>query len=74
MISKNPTFARFSRPTCWVVSAIWLVIALLVLTGNDENNLITGLLWLAGAAIFAISALLLGKNAADNAADNESTS
>lgn len=65
MISKNPTFARFSRPACWVVSAIWLLIAVLVLTGNDDNNLVSGLLWLAGSAVFAVSAILLGKHAAD---------
>lgn len=62
MLSKSVGFARYSKGLCWVVSGIWLALSLLTFTGGSENSTINGLLWLAGAVAFAISALFLGKD------------
>ncbi|MFM1896657.1 MAG: hypothetical protein RLZZ385_1731 [Pseudomonadota bacterium] len=61
MISKNPTFAKYSKPFCWVVAAAWFLIGLAVITGDSDNRVLIGLLWLAGAAAFAVSALYLDR-------------
>ncbi len=66
MLSKSVGFARYSKGLCWVVSGIWLALSVLTFTGGSENSTINGLLWLAGAAAFAISALFLGKEGASN--------
>ena len=72
MISKNPTFARYSRPFCWVVAASWALIGLSVITGDSDNRVLIGLLWLAGALAFAISAIYLGRHGGGG--DNDPTS
>ncbi|MFT6093308.1 MAG: hypothetical protein ACJA2Q_001204 [Pseudohongiellaceae bacterium] len=61
MLSKGAGFANFSRGLCWVVSLIWLALAVLSFTGESDNSTINGLLWLAGAIAFAASALFLGR-------------
>ena len=61
MIEKSANFATYSRPLCWIVVAISLLVAILTLTGDAENGSIRGLLWLALAAVFAASAVLLGR-------------
>jgi len=62
IISKNPTFARYSRNLCWIVAAIWLVLSILAFTGNSEASAVNGFLWLVGAIAFAASALYLSKS------------
>lgn len=61
MISKGAGFANYSKGLCWVVSLIWLGLAVLSFTGEGGNSMINGLLWLAGAIAFAVSALVLGR-------------
>lgn len=61
MFSKGTGFAKFSKGLCWVVSLIWLVLAVLSFTGGGDRATINGLLWLAGAIAFAISALFLSR-------------
>ncbi len=62
MLSKSVGFARYSKGLCWIVSGIWLALSILTFTGGTENSTINGLLWLAGAGAFAVSALFLGKD------------
>jgi hypothetical protein len=61
MLSKNLGFARYSKGLCWIVSGIWMALAILTFTGGTENSVINGMLWLAGAGAFAVSAIFLGK-------------
>jgi hypothetical protein len=71
MLSKGAGFANFSRGLCWVVSLIWLALAVLSFTGDSESATINGLLWLAGAIAFAASALFLGRSGeANDSADS----
>ena len=62
MLSKSVGFARYSKGLCWIVSGIWLALSILTFTGGAENSNINGILWLAGAVAFAISALFLSKD------------
>lgn len=62
MLSKGAGFAHYSKGLCWVVSLIWLALSILSFTGNAENSMINGFLWLAGAVTFAVSAMLLGRS------------
>lgn len=75
MLSNNLGFARYSKGLCWVVAGIWLALSILTFTGTAENSTINGLLWLAGAGAFAVSALFLGKDHSPNSSspsNNES--
>jgi len=74
MITKEASFARYSRNFCWVVAAIWLVLSILNFTGDSESAMINGVLWLAGAVAFAVSALFIGKNSSSNQSDSEQIS
>jgi hypothetical protein len=70
-VFKGAGFASFSRGLCWVVSLIWLALAVLSFTGVSDNSTTNGILWLAGAIAFAASALFLGKGGeASNSADS----
>lgn len=61
MLTKGTSFARYSKSLCWVISIIWLTLAILSFTSADSAGPITGFLWLAGAVVFAISAMALGR-------------
>lgn len=63
MLAKGAGFANYSKGLCWVVALIWLGLAILSFTGDGANSTINGLLWLAGAIAFAISAIFLGRGA-----------
>jgi hypothetical protein len=67
IFNKETRFAKYSKGLCWVVSVIWLVLAVLSFTG--ENGGITGFLWLAGALAFAVSAISTGKSEGVDAAE-----
>lgn len=62
MISKNATFARYSKNLCWIVAAIWLLLSILAFTGSSESAVLNGFLWLAGSIAFVVSALYLDKS------------
>ncbi|MEX2469136.1 MAG: hypothetical protein WD396_05210 [Pseudohongiellaceae bacterium] len=62
MIEKSAKFATYSRPLCWIVAVISLLVALLTFSGGAENGSLRGLLWLGVAVVFAASAILLGRN------------
>ena len=62
MLTLGAGFAKYSRILCWVVSFILLLLALLSFTGETDNGMIVGFLWLAGAFAFAISAIYLSKS------------
>lgn len=71
MLSKGAGFANFSRGLCWVVSLIWLALAVLYFTGGGDNSTVVGFGWLAGAIAFAGSALFMGRNSGPSeSADN----
>ena len=74
MITKEASFARYSRNFCWVVAVIWLLLSILNFTGDSESTMINGFLWLAGAVAFAISALFIGRNRNSNQSDSEQLS
>ncbi|MFK7864315.1 MAG: hypothetical protein AB8B95_08850 [Pseudohongiellaceae bacterium] len=59
MLSKGTGFANYSKGLCWVVSFIWLGLAVLSFTGDSPNGAFIGLFWLAGAIAFAVSAFIL---------------
>lgn len=63
MLSKTTGFARYSKTLCWIVAAIWAALAVLSFTGGGDNATLRGLLWLAGAVAFAISAMAMGREA-----------
>ena len=67
MFNKETRFAKYSKGLCWVVSVIWLALAVLSFTGG--NGGITGFLWLAGAIAFAVSAISIGKSEGADAAE-----
>lgn len=62
MLTLGAGFAKYSKILCWVVSFILLLLALLSFTGETDNGMIVGFLWLAGAFAFAISAIYLSKS------------
>ena len=61
MLTRGTSFARYSKSLCWIISIIWLTLAILSFTSADSAGPITGFLWLAGAVVFAISAMALGR-------------
>ncbi len=62
MLTLGAGFAKYSKILCWGVSFILLLLALLSFTGETDNAMIVGFLWLAGAFAFAISAIYLSKS------------
>ncbi len=62
MIDTSSGFARYSKALCWVVSFIWLLLAVLSFTGDGNGAMLNGFLWLVGAFAFAISAIFLSRN------------
>jgi hypothetical protein len=72
MLSKDTSFARYSRPLCWIVALISLLVAALTFTGTSSNAMLLGLLWLAVAAAFSLSALYLGGGQSDHSSGNDS--
>lgn len=73
MLTLDVVFARYSKPLCWTVSFILLLLALLLFTGDTANGVLVGFLWLVGAFAFAISAIYLSKTSAtgENAGSSE---
>lgn len=67
MLTKGTGFARYSKPLCLVVAVIWLILSVLSFTSGAENATINGLLWLAGAIAFIVSAFTLGRSAGGDA-------
>ena len=61
MLNKGTGFARYSKSLCWIVAVIGAALAVLSFTSGSENSTLTGVLWLALAGAFGISALALGK-------------
>lgn len=70
MLTKGTSFARYSKSLCWVISIIWLTLAILSFTGAD---LMAGSLWLAGAAAFAISAIAPGRGVQDGSTSGKAS-
>ena len=62
MLTRGAGFAKYSKMLCWVVSFILLLLALLSFTGETDNGMIVGFLWLAGAFAFAVSAIYPSKS------------
>ncbi len=62
MLTQGTGFARYSKSLCWIVAGIWLVLSFLAFTGDSGNSTINGLLWLAGAVAFAVSAMFISKS------------
>ena len=72
MIKTDTSFARYSRTFCWIVAAIWLLLAVVSFTGDSESSVINGVLWLLGAGAFAISAIFMGgRSAVDSTGESE---
>ncbi len=67
MLNSDAGFAKYSKPMCWVVAAIALLLAGFVFTGDSPTATINGLLWLALACVFAITALIVGRSAEERA-------
>lgn len=74
MITKNASFARYSKSLCWIVAAIWFALSVLAFTGGSASSVLNGFLWLAGAVAFAVSAVYLGKSGGSSAPGNDSHS
>lgn len=71
---KGTGFARYSKSLCWIVAAIWLALSVLSFTGGAENATVNGILWLVGAAAFAVSGFALGRNATSEAPQSSEAS
>lgn len=67
MLKQGASFARYSKNLCWFVALIWLILSVLTFTGGDENSVLNGFLWLAGAVAFAISAMFISKGGSTSA-------
>ena len=65
MLTLGAGFAKYSKILCWVVSFILLLLALMSFTGETDNGVIVGFLWLAGSFAFAVSAIYLTKSPQD---------
>lgn len=74
MLIKGAGFARYSKSLCWIVAAIWLALSVLSFTSDAENATINGILWLIGAAAFAVSGFALGRNASPDAPQSSEAS
>ncbi|MDP6653899.1 MAG: hypothetical protein QGF90_17615 [Gammaproteobacteria bacterium] len=78
MIEKKSDFAQYSKILCWVVSFIALLLAVVSFTGEGENPMLSGFLWLGLAFAFAISAMFLSRDSQaepfSGAADNSESS
>lgn len=61
MILKNASFAKWSKPFCWVVAAVCLLIAVATFMGDGENRMLIGILWIGGMLAFIASGAFLGK-------------
>lgn len=72
MLSKGTGFARYSRPLCWIVALICLLVAVLTFTGTSSNAMLLGFLWLAVAVAFALSALYIGDGQANRSSGSDS--
>jgi len=74
MIKNRSGFAQYSKILCWVVSFLALLLAILSFTGEAENPMLSGFLWLGLAFAFAISAMFLSRDGqakpVSKAADN----
>ena len=73
MLTRGTSFARYSKSLCWVISIIWLTLAILSFTSADSAGPITGFLWLAGAVVFAISAMALGRGGQDGSTSGKAS-
>jgi hypothetical protein len=62
MFTQGSVFAKYSKPLCWIVSGIWLLLSIVAFTGDAGNSTISGFLWLAGACAFAISAFFQSRH------------
>ena len=65
MLTKNASFAKWSKSFCWVVAAVCLLIAVATFTGDSGNRMLLGVLWLCGAVAFTVSGLFLGKSSGE---------
>ncbi len=76
MANITSGFAKYSKTLCWVVSFIWLLLSIFAFTSDSENATINGVLWLAGAFAFAISAIYLSRKprAVESDSENEQAS
>lgn len=63
MGSKISGFAKYSKSLCWIISFIWLLLAVFAFTGDSDRAMLNGFLWLGGAFAFAISAIFLSRRA-----------
>ncbi len=73
MLSRDTSFARYSKSLCWIISIIWFALAILSFTSADSAGPMTGFLWLAGAVAFAISAMALGRGEQDGSATGKAS-
>lgn len=62
MLTQGSRFAKYSKVLCWVVSFIWLLLAIAAFTGDGDNAVLNGFLWLIGALAFAASAMYLSRS------------
>ena len=65
MLTKNASFARWSKSFCWVVAVACLLIAIATITGDNDNRVLLGVLWLCGAIAFTVSGMFLGKSSGE---------
>ena len=68
-MEKSASFARYSKGLCWVVAIISLILAVLTFTGDAEAAVLRGLLWLALALVFAVSAVFFPRASKQDPSD-----
>lgn len=64
MLTREKSFARYSRTFCWILAAIWLVLGVFLLSADRSSEVLTGVLWLIGAVVFFVTGIYLPKGGA----------
>ena len=62
MIENRSGFAKYSKNLCWVVAIIATLLAVISFAGGSEGSMVNGILWLALAIAFGISANFLSRS------------
>ena len=74
MIEKRTGFAKYSKNLCWVVAIIGTLLAVISFAGGSERALVNGILWLALAIAFGVSANFLSRSQQSQAGSADAAS
>jgi threonine/homoserine/homoserine lactone efflux protein len=64
VITRDTRFARYSRSFCWLLAAIRFVLGIFLLRGELQSEVLSGILWIAGAVVFFFTGICLPRSSA----------